>query len=149
MNFRYEDPNAATISTHARNALAEESMRRKDSTRKEARERKINRVQEEKDRRKEELLMLKAMKREEIFEKIKQCEEIAGQISGQGDDFVKRVQKELETEFIPDLYDKTMSKNFGDGYYETVKKEDILEEADEVEDQNETAKLLKGAKNIG
>ena len=48
-----------------------------------------------------------------------------------------------------DLYDKTMSKNFGDGYYETVKKEDILEEADEVEDQNETAKLLKGAKNIG
>ena len=38
-NFRYEDPNAANITTHAREVPAEESLRRKDSTRKEARER--------------------------------------------------------------------------------------------------------------
>jgi len=28
-NFRFEDPNAATITSHARNALAEETIRRK------------------------------------------------------------------------------------------------------------------------
>jgi protein KRI1 len=28
MNFRYEDPNAATITSHARNALKEETLRR-------------------------------------------------------------------------------------------------------------------------
>ena len=28
-NFRFEDPNAATITSHARNALASETMRRK------------------------------------------------------------------------------------------------------------------------
>ena len=28
-NFRYEDPNAATITSHARNAFAEETLRRK------------------------------------------------------------------------------------------------------------------------
>lgn len=28
-NFRFEDPNAATITSHARNALAEETLRRK------------------------------------------------------------------------------------------------------------------------
>ena len=39
-NLRHEDPNAATISTFARNALAEETMRRKSETRKLARERK-------------------------------------------------------------------------------------------------------------
>ena len=40
MNFRYEDPNAATITSHARNALKEETLRRQDNTRKLARERK-------------------------------------------------------------------------------------------------------------
>lgn len=33
-NFRFEDPNAATMVTHARNANEEETMRRKDSARK-------------------------------------------------------------------------------------------------------------------
>lgn len=31
---------------------------------------------------------------------------------------VEKIQKELETEFIPELYDKTMTKMFGDKYYE-------------------------------
>ena len=49
-NMRHEDPNAATISTFARNALAEETMRRKSETRKLARERKAQRKEEEKRR---------------------------------------------------------------------------------------------------
>ena len=36
-NFRFEEPNAATITSHARNALNGETMRRKEETRKQAR----------------------------------------------------------------------------------------------------------------
>jgi protein KRI1 len=53
-NFRYEDPNAATITSHARNALASETMRRKEETRKLARERKKERKEEEKNLKREE-----------------------------------------------------------------------------------------------
>ena len=38
-NFRFEEPNAATITSHARDANKEETMRRKDSSRKQARDR--------------------------------------------------------------------------------------------------------------
>jgi protein KRI1 len=38
-NFRFEDPNAATITSHARDAGVEESLRRPDDARKLARER--------------------------------------------------------------------------------------------------------------
>jgi len=48
-NFRYEDPNAATITSHARDALKDETMRRKNETRKQARERAKDRKQELKD----------------------------------------------------------------------------------------------------
>lgn len=54
-NFRFEDPNAATITSHARNALATETLRRKSETRKLARERKLSRKEEDKLKRKEEI----------------------------------------------------------------------------------------------
>ena len=41
MNFRYEDPNAATITSHARNALEQKTLRRQENTRKLARDRKL------------------------------------------------------------------------------------------------------------
>lgn len=37
---------------------------------------------------------------------------------------IDRVQKELETEFIPDVYDKTMAKMFNERYYEDEVDED-------------------------
>ena len=58
-NFRFEDPNAGTITSHARDALKEETMRRKDNTRKEARERAKDRKQELKEQKKEEINRLK------------------------------------------------------------------------------------------
>lgn len=54
-NFRFEDPNAATITSHARNALSGETMRRKEETRKLARQRKAERKEEEKSKKKEEI----------------------------------------------------------------------------------------------
>eukprot|EP00351_Strombidinopsis_sp_SopsisLIS2011_P001601 CAMPEP_0116874886 /NCGR_PEP_ID=MMETSP0463-20121206/6488_1 /TAXON_ID=181622 /ORGANISM="Strombidinopsis sp, Strain SopsisLIS2011" /LENGTH=85 /DNA_ID=CAMNT_0004519259 /DNA_START=782 /DNA_END=1039 /DNA_ORIENTATION=+ len=47
-NFRFEEANAATITTYARQV--EDSIRRKDNTRKEARERAMDRKKEEKTR---------------------------------------------------------------------------------------------------
>jgi hypothetical protein len=40
----------------------------------------------------------------------------------------------LETEFIPDVYDKSMRSTFGDQYYDKVNADDLLEEAEHVED---------------
>ena len=37
----------------------------------------------------------------------------------------EKISKELETEFIPDLYDKTMSKAFNDKYYEKNSDQDV------------------------
>lgn len=54
-NFRFEDPNAATITSHARNALDGETMRRADDTRKQARLRKQERKELEKNRKREEI----------------------------------------------------------------------------------------------
>lgn len=117
-NFRFEDPNAATITSHARNAGAEESLRRPDETRKLARERQKERKEDLKKAKKEELQQLKHLKRQEILDKIKKAEALSqGNITGDKN-LVERVQKELETEFIPELYDKTMSKMFSDKYYE-------------------------------
>jgi hypothetical protein len=45
------------------------------------------------------------------------------------------VQKELETEFIPDLYDKAMGKMFNEKYYE-------VEDEEAVEDDKVTLGLL-------
>ena len=44
---------------------------------------------------------------------------------------IEKVSKELETEFIPDLYDKSMSRVFGEKYYENEIDED--EEAAQIE----------------
>ena len=58
-NFRFEEPNAATIVSHARDANQDETMRRKDSSRKLARERQKERQEDLKRQRKEELAKLK------------------------------------------------------------------------------------------
>lgn len=76
-NFRFEDPNAATITSHARNAGAEESLRRPDDTRKQARERAKDRKEDLKKQKKEELQQLKQLKRQEILDKIKKTEKLA------------------------------------------------------------------------
>jgi len=117
-NFRFEDPNAATITSHARNAGAEESLRRPDDARKQARERAKERKEDLKKQKKEELTQLKQLKRQDILDKIKKAETLAQGNILEDKNLVLKIQKELETEFIPELYDKTMQKMFGDKYYE-------------------------------
>lgn len=133
-NFRFEDKNAAYLTSFARQA-PEDSMRRVDDRRKQQRLSVKERKQEEKEKRKEELNRLKALKREEIIDKLKKTEFVAGNISsteatkdGKAVGFMsdrkllERAEKELNTDFIPDLYDKTMAALFDESYY---KAEDV------------------------
>ena len=73
-NFRFEEANAGTIVSHARDANKDETMRRKDSSRKLARERAKERKEDLKKQRKEELAKHKTLKREEIIDKIKKAD---------------------------------------------------------------------------
>lgn len=82
---------------------------------------------------------MKALKREEIIEKLKKAEFVAGNVSSINDykegktagfmsdrKLLEKAEKELNTEFIPDLYDKTMDAIFDAKYYD----------ADDVEGKN-------------
>mmetsp|Transcript_11976 Transcript_11976/g.20220 ORF Transcript_11976/g.20220 Transcript_11976/m.20220 type:complete len:247 (-) Transcript_11976:934-1674(-) len=142
-NFRFEDKNAAYLTTYARQP-AEDSMRRQDDKRKQQRQEEKQRKEEEKLRKKEEINKLKALKRQEILDKIKQAQFLAGTFgkdkegnSGRMrmlDDkrLLEKAERELQTEFIPDLYDKTMDALFNDDYYQAsdVQAEDLENDCD-------------------
>jgi len=131
-NFKHEDKDAGYLKTFPRQA-PEDSMRRVDDKRKLAREQAKERKEEEKQKKKDEINRLKALKRDEIIYKLKKAEFLAGNIkSAEGTEGSKlnmgfmsdkklyeKAEKELNTAFIPDLYDKTMDQLFGDKYYET------------------------------
>lgn len=106
-NFRHEEKNSTYLTTHTRVA-PEDSMRRVEDKRKQARLDAKTRKEEEKLRRKEEINKLKAIKREEILEKIKKTEFVAGK------KLLEKAEKELGTEFIPDMYDKHMEQMFNE-----------------------------------
>lgn len=61
---------------------------------------------------------MKLLKREEIIERLKKAEFIAHGNLETDKQIAERISKELETDFIPDLYDKTMSKTFNERYYD-------------------------------
>lgn len=123
-NFRFEQKNADSLITHSRDK-PEDSMRKPDDRRKDQRENAKIKKEEEKIKRKEEINKLKAWKREEIIEKLKKTEFIAGNFGHKNKSdlgvkggilsdkkLLERAERELNTEFIPDLYDQTMAKLF-------------------------------------
>lgn len=87
-------------------------MRRVDDKRKQQRLSAAERKEQEKQKKKEEIAKLKALKREEIMDKLKKTEFVSG---ARGESsllsnkkLLEKAEKELQTEFIPDIYDKTM-----------------------------------------
>ncbi len=58
------------------------------------------------------------MKREEILEKLKKAEFLSGSKIVQDKKILEKIEKELKTEFIPELYDRAMDKVFDQKYYE-------------------------------
>ena len=89
-------------------------------------------------KKKEEINQLKQMKKDEILDKLRKAEFIAGKEA----QLAERVHKELETEFIPDVYDKNMKRAFGDNYYE-ADQEIVKCDAEIVEDSKKTAELME------
>ena len=121
-NFRFEEKNSAYLTTHARDAPAD-SMRRADTKRKQQRVDANQRKLEEKERRKDEISKLKALKREEIIQKLKKAEFLAGKFDHNNKKLLEKVEKELNSEFIPDLYDKAMDGIFDEKYYQVEDKD--------------------------
>lgn len=145
-NFRFEEKNAAYLTTHARQA-PEDSMRRADDKRKQQRETVKERKEQEKLQRKEEINKLKALKRDEIMNKLKQTEFIAG-ISKKNSIFenkklLEKAEKELNTEFIPDLYDKAMDALFGENFYQASD-----DDGEDLEAQKDIDMQLLNDKNL-
>ena len=60
------------------------------------------------------------MKRDEILEKLKKTEILSGTkvSSGSSKHLLEKIEKELKTDFIPELYDRAMEKMFDEKYYE-------------------------------
>ena len=114
-------------------------MRRKDDARKEKRNEKKERKEEEKRRKLEELNKLKQMKKDEILEKLKKAEFLSGAPLLDDKRILEKAEKELKTEFIPDLYDRDMAKIFDEKYYEMSDSE--IKKLEKKKDLN--LKLLK------
>lgn len=70
------------------------------------------------------------MKKEEILEKLKKAEFIGGfgKLLEVDRNLLEKAEKELKTDFIPELYDKTMNKMFGEKYYELSDDEKLEKE---------------------
>jgi protein KRI1 len=112
-------------------------MRRVDDRRKQQRLSAKEKKEEEKNRRKEEINRLKALKRDEIMDKLKKTEFIAGNFTNDENKSIltnkkllEKAERELQTEFIPDLYDKAMEQIFDEKYYAAQD-----EQADDISDQ--------------
>ncbi|OJJ47666.1 hypothetical protein ASPZODRAFT_114618 [Penicilliopsis zonata CBS 506.65] len=117
-NFRFEDPNKVNerLKTHARDAIAKQSVRREEkNTRKKLREAERSKKEEEKKQRETEKNRLRKLKIEELQGKVNQIKEVAGiHASGFTD--------EDWVHFLDDAWDdkeweEEMQKRFGEDYY--------------------------------
>ncbi|XP_052156122.1 uncharacterized protein LOC127773921 [Oryza glaberrima] len=118
-NFRHEEA-AATgadvmdrVMGHSR--FVEGSVRKKESSRKQQRKNKEERIARAKQEQAEELKHLKNLKKKEIAEKLERIRMIAGIDS---DAACKLGADDLEEDFDPEEYDRKMKETFNDNYYE-------------------------------
>ncbi|GJJ69454.1 protein KRI1 [Entomortierella parvispora] len=109
-NFRFEEAEGNKLTGYSR--TIDDSVRNKDDKRKRQRQAAKERKAEEKVRKLEELKRAKNLKKQEIFDKLKQIQEITGNKTVGFDEI------DLETEFNPEDYDQKMESMFSDKYYE-------------------------------
>ncbi|KAG0045032.1 hypothetical protein BGZ83_009720 [Gryganskiella cystojenkinii] len=111
-NFRFEEAEGNSLTGYTR--TIDDSVRNKDDKRKRQRQAAKARKSEEKVRKLEELKRAKNVKKQEIYDKLKQIQEITGNKTVGFDEI------DLETEFNPEDYDNKMETMFSDKYYDEV-----------------------------
>ena len=117
-NHRFEEPGGATIASFPR--ILPSTVRRQDTTRKEARERRKERKEEELRKRQEEVKRMKALKMREIRRKLERVGREAGLKkfsrgnNNDDDEFVDEALKDLdlEGEWDPEKHDRQMAGLF-------------------------------------
>ncbi|KAJ0400697.1 hypothetical protein ATCC90586_008600 [Pythium insidiosum] len=130
-NFRYEEEGSSVIQTYSRQI--EDSMRRKDDSRKRKREERKERKALERLKKEEELKRLKNLKQAEIQSKLEKIAKLMGKTNTE-EERLQALSKDLEGEFDPDEYDRRMQQVFDEEYYN---EEDAMEKPtwDEEEDK--------------
>ncbi|TPX35681.1 hypothetical protein SmJEL517_g01900 [Synchytrium microbalum] len=124
-NFRFEEEGANEVTTYSRKV--EGSVRRTNDARKRQREAKAQREEEDKIRKAEELKRLKNLKKQEIWDRLKKIQEIAGlddpSGNSSGDNFLVAGldDVDLEADFDPEEHDRKMEALFSDAYYDGSK----------------------------
>lgn len=124
-NFRFEEPNAHIIATHPRNVT---SVRRTDTSRKEARENKKARKAEKMLAKKEEVKRLKALKLREYRDKLEEVRKEGGLGKGKGkqkvgaeweedenEDWGALGELDLDGEWDPEKHDAQMGALYDEG----------------------------------
>lgn len=151
-NFRFEDPSLAqkafAIESFPRHT--DDTIRRKDDRRKKARAERAERKKAEKETKMRELDQLKALKRQEIADKLKRLRDVSGgdnKMDGRAFEGI-----DFETDFDPEEHDRMMQQQFNDDYYahedDTVKPQwdDDIEIDDILAEAEPTTKSKKSSK---
>ncbi|THH23243.1 hypothetical protein EUX98_g7935 [Antrodiella citrinella] len=106
-NFRFEEPDAADIARYPRNIAT--GVRREDTTRKDARERRKQRKEEELLQKREEVKRLKALKLKEVRAKLEKI----GKEGGVSLEDEALRELDLEADWDPDAHDRQMVELYG------------------------------------
>jgi len=120
-NFRFEDPEAASIVSYARD---QNTLRRgKLSSRQKKREKEKEAKQKEAEKAKLEKSKLKKAKVNEVTDKMAQIQEALGE----GDENLAELlsKEDLDGDFDTDEWDQRMQKLFNDDYYGDAPQEDV------------------------
>lgn len=121
-NFRFEEPDQDFIKRYPR--TIQDSMRRKDESRKNKRDEVKERKEREKDIKREELKQLKSLKRKEILEKLEKLRKITG-----NEDLAFN-NEDLEEDFDPDKYDARMNAVFDQYDNAPIVEGEVMEKPD-------------------
>jgi len=92
------------------------TVRRQDTSRKEAREKRKEKKEAEKEKRREEVKRLKALKMREIKEKIEKIEQEAGG-TGLKKEVLQEIEGDLDGEWDPAKHDAHMRKLYDDNHF--------------------------------
>ncbi|KAG8781908.1 hypothetical protein FRC16_002757, partial [Serendipita sp. 398] len=111
-NFRFEEPGAETIATYPRSLPS--VVRRPDTSRKEAREKRKERKEEEMVQKKEEVNRLKALKMREIKSKIDRIQQEGGKRIKE--DILRRFEDDLDEEWDATQHDARMRQLYDEEF---------------------------------